>query len=84
MKKSTYKPVSPDNCSIKVVPEYKYLGTIIDEKVSFTAYTDRIYKNNASKGVLLVLIPSHLFYITKVLYKAFYVLAYKAGFVPFH
>lgn len=41
--KSPKEPVVIENSAIEVVSEYKYLGTIIDDKLSWNQNTDRIY-----------------------------------------
>ena len=46
-------PVQIDNVDIENVKEYKYLGTIIDDKLTWNSNTDFIYKKARKRLYLL-------------------------------
>ena len=49
--KPSHSKVSIDDKDIEVVEEYKYLGTILDSKLSWNSNTNHIYKNASSNYI---------------------------------
>ena len=46
--KKIFVPVKVNNEPVEVVSNFKYLGTLIDNKLSFSDNSDLIYKNAAT------------------------------------
>ncbi len=69
-KKTTFSPIVINGEEIEIVDEYKYLGTIIDSKLSFTDNTDYIYKKGQQR--LYFLRQLNKFYIDKKIMTIFY------------
>ena len=47
--RSALHPVTIDGNEIEMVTEYKYLGTVLDSKLSWNENTDRIYKKGQQR-----------------------------------
>ena len=52
-KKQELTPVNIDNCDIETVNEYKYLGTVIDDKLNWNSNTDKVYTKCQQRLFLL-------------------------------
>ena len=51
--KNVFVPVKVNNKPVKVVSNFKYLGTLIDNKLSFSDNSDLIYKKSQQRLYLL-------------------------------
>ena len=70
--KKLFVPVKVNNEPVEVVSNFKYLGTLIDNKLSFSDNSDLIYKKIATtfvplaRGEILMLVVSCYKLCTKV------------------
>ncbi|XP_033103107.1 uncharacterized protein LOC117105914, partial [Anneissia japonica] len=67
---SDHEPLNIDGEQIKVVPEYKYLGTVIDEKYEWSSNTLRLYKKGQQR--LHMLRQLRKFNVDKEILEIFY------------
>ncbi|XP_033109699.1 uncharacterized protein LOC117110956, partial [Anneissia japonica] len=68
--RSDREPLNIDGEQIKVVPEYKYLGTVIDEKYEWSSNTLRLYKKDQQR--LHMLRQLRKFNVDKEILEIFY------------
>ena len=69
-KKEPVKPTMIDNEEIEIVDHYKYLGTIIDSKLTFNQNTDLIYKKGQQRLYFLRTLRN--FSVDKTIMSLFY------------